>query len=309
MSKNIGKHPIKPVKLSDSLLRGPVPWLAPLAIMLFLFLIYPTFEVIRFSFTDASILRHEYRYTFNSFRAILSLPRTYVSLRTTFIFVVFSVFFQVGVGLVTALAVDKGESLKMRGTVFVRIVILLSWTVPGVIVGIIWSFLFDSTDMGLLTSFFNRIGVPGITFLTSPRSALVCVIIANIWRGSAQSMMLSYAGLKTIPLELLEAGQIDGANAWQRLTRIILPSIFPVVSTNVILSTIATFNTFDMVMSLTGGGPGMATEILAMTSYYSIFQMHHLGRGSAYAVILLLINSVMAAVYFHVIRKRGGENV
>ena len=122
-------------------------------------------------------------------------------------------------------------------------------------------------------------------------------------------MILSYAGLKTISHELLEAGQIDGANAWQRLLKIIIPSLFPVISTNVILNTILTFNTFDMVMSLSGGGPGRATEVLAMTSYYSIFRLHSLGRGSAYAVILLFINACMAAVYFYILRRRGEDNV
>jgi multiple sugar transport system permease protein len=230
-------------------------------------------------------------------------------LRITFLFVFFSVFFQTLLGLSTALAVDKGEHLKLKGTVFVRIVILLSWAIPGIIVGIIWGFLYNGTETGILAAFFRRAGLGAVTFLTDPKSALVCVIVSNIWRGSAQSMILSYAGLKTISHELLEAGQIDGADAWQRLLKIIMPALFPVISTNVILNTILTFNTFDMVMSLSGGGPGRATEVLAMTSYYSIFRLHSLGRGSAYAVILLFINACMAAVYFYILRKRGGDNV
>ena len=309
MSRNEKKEYIKHRSCMQSIMRGPFPWLAPLSLVLLVLFVYPAFEVFRFSFTDASILRNTYRYTLNSYRSIISNFRTWEVLRITIVFVFFSVVFQTLVGLVTALAVDKGENLKMRGTVFIRVVILLSWTIPGVIVGIIWTFLFDGSDTGILMSYFKRMGLTGITFLTDPKSALVCVIIANIWRGSAQSMILTYAGLKTIPYELLEAGQIDGANAWHRLYKIILPCIFPVISTNIILNTIATFNTFDMVMSLTGGGPGIATEILAMTSYYSIFRMHHLGRGSGYAVMLLLINSIIAVLYFYVLYKRGEDNV
>jgi multiple sugar transport system permease protein len=289
--------------------RGPVPWLTPLALMLLLLFVYPTFEVLRFSFTDASILRNTYNYTLRSFVSILTNIQTYEVLRITFIFVFFSVAFQTLLGFAAALAVDKGEALRIKGNVFVRVVILLSWAIPGIIVGIIWSFLYNETDTGVLASWFRSVGIRSITFLTSPGSALACVIVANIWRGSAQSMILSYAGLKTIPHELLEAGQIDGANAWQRLITIIIPSLFPVISTNVILNTIMTFNTFDMVMSLSGGGPGRATEVLAMTSYYSIFRLHNLGRGSAYAALLLFINTCMAIVYFYVLKKRGENNV
>jgi multiple sugar transport system permease protein len=292
-----------------ALSQGPVPWLMPLALMLLLLFVYPTFEVLRFSVTDASILKNSYNYTLKSFVSILTNLQTYEVLKITLVFVFFSVTFQTLVGLVAALAVDKGEALQIKGNVFVRVVVLLSWAIPGIIVGIIWSFLYNETETGVLASWFRNMGIRSITFLTSPGSALACVIIANIWRGSAQSMILSYAGLKTIPHEMLEAGQIDGANAWQRLIRIILPRLFPVISTNIILNTIMTFNTFDMVMSLSGGGPGRATEVLAMTSYYSIFRLHSLGRGSAYAVLLLLINTCMAIVYFCVLKNRGENDV
>lgn len=288
--------------------RGPAPWLAPLAVILLLLFVYPTFEVLRYSFTDASILRNTYNYTFKTYRNILTNPQTYEVLKITFIFVIFSVLMQTVLGLITALAIDKGEALRLKGTVFIRVAVLLSWAIPGVIVGVVWSFLYNESATGILTAILKNIGVQGVAFLTKPFNALVCVIIANIWRGTAQSMILSYAGLKTIPGEMLEAGQIDGANAWQRLLRIILPSLFPVISTNVILNTIMTFNTFDMVMSLTGGGPGRSTEVLAMTSYYSIFRTHQLGRGSAYAVLLLLINSLIAVLYFYILKKRGDTN-
>ena len=117
-------------------------------------------------------------------------------------------------------------------------------------------------------------------------------------------MILTYAGLKTIPSDQIEAGNIDGANGWQRLVHIIVPAIMTVIGTNIILNTINTFNTFDMIVSLTGGGPGRATEVLALTSYTTIFSGRMLGRGSAYAVILLGINSLMAIGYFAVLKHR-----
>lgn len=282
----------------------PIPWLLPLVLVLGFMFIYPTFEVLRYGFTDASILRPNYTYTLKSYKSILGNPVTYEILAITFVFVFFSVLFQTLLGLVVALAVDKGESLKLRGTVFVRVVNLLSWAIPGVIVGVVWGFMYNETGTGILVSLLGNLGIHGVSFLTDPKTALTCVIVANIWRGSAQSMILSYAGLKTIGKEQIEASAIDGVTPWQRLIHIILPNISSVITTNVILNTIMTFNTFDMVLSLTGGGPGRATEVLAMTSYNAIFKTHSLAKGSVYATILLVINSIMALLYFRAIRNR-----
>jgi multiple sugar transport system permease protein len=282
----------------------PFPWLLPLVLVLGFMFLYPTFEVLRYGFTDASILRPNYSYTLKSYKSILGNPVTYGILSITFIFVFFSVIFQTLLGLIVALAVDKGENMKLHGTVFVRVVTLLSWAIPGVIVGVVWGFMYNETGTGILVSALGNLGIHGVSFLTDPKTALVCVIVANIWRGSAQSMILSYAGLKTIGKEQIEASAIDGVTPWQRLIHIILPNIFSVISTNIILNTIMTFNTFDMVLSLTGGGPGRATEVLAMTSYNAIFKTHSLAKGSVYATLLLVINSIMALIYFRVIRNR-----
>jgi multiple sugar transport system permease protein len=284
--------------------QGPVLWLAPLVIVLFLTFIYPTLEVIHYSFTDASMLRNTYVWTLKSYRQVFLNEVTYTILGNTFIFVFFSVVFQTFLGFLIAEIVDKGEQLALRGTIAVRVIALLSWAIPGIIIGVVWSFIYNETGTGILVYLLSKVGIRGITFLTNPDHALACTIVANVWRGTAQSMILTYAGLKTIPKDIIEAANIDGANAMQRLMHVVLPSIFSVISTNIVLNTINTFNTFDMIISLTGGGPGRATEVLAMTSYNTIFSGHNLGRGSAYAVLLLLINSCMAVIYFILLKKK-----
>ena len=281
-----------------------MPWLLPLIVVLVLAFIYPTIEVIRYSFTDANLAKKTYSYTLRSFIAIGKNPSTYVILWNTFIFVFFSVVFQTLLGFLIALAVDKGEQMQLHGTVVVRVVTLLSWAIPGSIIGVVWTFLYNETGSGILVALLAKFGMTNVTFLTNPHHALACAIVANIWRGTAQSMILTYAGLKTIPKDQIEAGNIDGANSWQRLTHIIIPAIMTVIGTNIILNTINTFNTFDMIVSLTGGGPGRATEVLALTSYSTIFSSRMLGRGSAYAVVLLVINSLMAIGYFAVLKHR-----
>ena len=110
----------KPLPRKVSCSHGPVPWLLPLLVVLVLAFVYPTIEVIRYSFTDANLAKKAYTYTLKSYRTIFSNPSTYVILGNTFSFVFFSVVFQTLLGFLIALAVDKGEQMHLHGTVLVR---------------------------------------------------------------------------------------------------------------------------------------------------------------------------------------------
>ena len=282
---------------------SPVPWTAPLFLMLLLVFIYPLLEVIRFSLTNARIGQLSYSYTLDSFLAFFHDQGFADMLRVTGIFVTFSVLCQLLLGFLIAFSVTEGEKLQLRGTVLIRTIVLISMVIPGAIIGIIWRMMYNEAPGGLLNYLLTMVGAGPIRFLSDPVIAVISAIVANVWRGTAQSMILLYAGLKTVPVEIMEAAKVDGANAWQRLTHVTIPTIMPVVLINLILNTIYTFNTFDMIMALTGGGPGRSTEVLALSAYSQIFQMLNLGRGSAIAVFLLAINTVMAAVYYYFMKK------
>lgn len=274
-------------------------WLAPNFLILIAIFIIPTFSIIRYSFTDATLTAKEFSYTLEPYIQLFTSKDFYNILWLTVLFVFFSVLFQTLTGLATALAMEAGEKRKMFGTVFVRVCMLLSWSIPGSIIGVIWKLLLDESPSGILQVGLTKLGLPMIPFLSNATIAFVCIIVANVWRGSAQSMILCYSGLKTVSTDILEAASVDGANAWQTLIHVTLPSIREVLYMNVILNVIATFNTFDMVMSLTGGGPGRSTEVLALSAYKEVFKMFNLNTGSAIAVSLLIINSLMAIGYFY----------
>jgi multiple sugar transport system permease protein len=247
----------------------------------------------------------DYVYTLSSYLRIFADPAFYRMLWITFIFVLLSVVFQFLLGLVIALAVDRGERIRARGTIFTRTVALISWAIPGVAIGIIWKILYNESPSGVFNYFLSFAGLGPVPFLTNPTVALLAISLANVWRGTAQSMILLYAGLKTVPVETLEAAQVDGARSWQRLIRITLPSIRSVIVVNILLNIINTFNTFDMIMSLTGGGPGRSTEVLVLNSYTTIFQLLDLGKGSATAVLLLVINILMSAFYIRIAKQES----
>lgn len=283
---------------------GPLFFLLPLFAMLALFYLWPVLDVVRLSFTDSKIGASSYEYTLDSYVQVLTDPAFLPMLGITFVFVVLSVVFQTGLGFGIALLVCSAENRNVRGTLFVRTVALITWAIPGVVIGIIWKMLFDESQAGILNYFLQVIGLDPIAFLSNQTLAKYSISLANIWRGTAPTMILMYAGLKTVPNEMLEAAEVDGAVAWQRLVHIIIPSVKPVILTNLLLNTINTFNTFDMIMSLTGGGPGRSTEVLVFNAYNRIFSQLQLGRGAVVAVILLLINMTMSLMYIRLGTKK-----
>lgn len=283
----------------------PWPWLLPLGLVLLVVLVYPIVEIVRLSFTDASLVPGEpYRVTTEAYRSLVSSDFR-LMLQVTFVFVLFSVVLQLLLGLAVALLVHGAERQGLRGTVLVRATVLAAWAVPGVVIGVIWGMLLDETSAGILNHGLTYLGFSGeLPFLSDPTLALVSVIVANVWRGTALSMILCYAGLKTIPDDVLEAARIDGAGRFRSLLRVTLPMMAPILTLNLVLVTVETFNTFDMVLALTGGGPGASTQVLALGVYDQIFRQLNLGRGSAMAVVLMLVNVVMIAVYVRLVTRK-----
>jgi multiple sugar transport system permease protein len=286
---------------------SPWRWLLPLSAVLALVFAYPIEEIIRLGFTDASLVSGEpYRYTAGAYRSLIGGTDFRHTLEITFLFVLASCVFQLLLGLATALLVNGAERRGLRGSFVTRTVVMTAWAVPGVIIGIIWSLMYQETDSGILNHALELAGASGhMPFLSDPHLALVSVTVANVWRGTAFSMILCYAGLKTVPEDVYEAARIDGAGGVARLVRITLPLMLPILLTNLVLIVIETFNSFDMVLSLTGGGPGDATEVLALDIYDQIFQQLDLGRGAAMATVLLLINVVMIACYLRLVARQG----
>lgn len=278
-------------------------WLLPLFIVLIVFFLIPVLDVIRLSFTNASLTKPSFIYTTKSYLKVFRDKAFPTVMNVTLIFVGVSVVFQFLLGFIIAYCVDKGEKLGMRGTVTVRTVSLVSWAIPGVAIGIIWKLMYTENAGGILTYMFDTLGFGQIPFLSDPDVALWSVCLANVWRGTAQSMILLYSGLKTVSTDILEAADMDGAGEFRKITRVIMPSMKSVIMVNILLNIINTFNTFDMILPLTGGGPGHSTEVLVLGAYRTIFQQMDLGKGCAMAVILLAINTVFSLIYIRAGRE------
>jgi multiple sugar transport system permease protein len=283
----------------------PTLWMAPLLAIVTLFYLYPALEVLRFSFTNASLLDPNYEYTLRTFVRVLSDPVLYKVIWITVIFVLASVVLQLALGLLIAVAANRARRRRLPGMVFMRSVILSAWVMPGVVIGIVWAILLNEASYGLANLVLSIVGIGGVAWLSNPNTALMSIIIANVWRGTAFSMILQYAGLQSIPDELYEAAEVDGANALQTFWYITIPQLMPILMINIILITLQTLNTFDMILPLTGGGPGRATEVLSLRAYNVIFGQFSLAGGAVLAVIMLAISLVLTLFYRRLLRSEG----
>ncbi|MCB8883766.1 sugar ABC transporter permease [Acidisoma cellulosilytica] len=279
------------------------PWLLPLGLLLILFYLYPAMDVLRLSFTDASLTDPGYSYTFDSYASVISDPDFPGILLATVIFVGGSIIGQVFLGLCVALALNAGVRRRLPGVRLVQVAVLATWIIPGVSSGIIWQFMLNEASFGFFNAILAGLRLPPMAWLSNPDVAIWSATIANIWRGTALSMILLYAGLQAIPDNLYEAGALDGAKAFQVLRHITLPQLKPILLINIILVSIFSLNTFDLVLPLTGGGPGRATEVLSLDTYNTVFHNFDLGQGSVLAVLMLLIGLGVTMAYARLLRS------
>jgi multiple sugar transport system permease protein len=170
---------------------------------------------------------------------------------------------------------------------------------------VIWKILLIENRSGIINYWLARAGIGPVPLLSSSTLALVSVIVANTWRGTAFSMLMQYAGLRRIPRELHEAADLEGLSGWQRFRWVILPPLAPVVLLNLLLITIYTLNTFDMILPLTGGGPARRTEVVSLYMYRSAFYDLEAGKAAAIAVVMLSINAALAWGAVRMITRRG----
>lgn len=281
-------------------------WLAPTIVLVALFLLYPILELIRTAFTDLAAPGGAYRYTLEGFGSLVADPQFYRMVAVTLVFVGASVALQLAFGLLLAWLFDAAERRQVVGSLAARVAVVSAWVIPGVLIGVIWKILLIENRSGIVNYWLARIGIGPAPLLSSSTLALVSVIVANTWRGTAFSMLMQYAGLRGIPRELHEAADLEGLSGWQRLRWVILPPLAPVILLNLLLITIYTLNTFDMILPLTGGGPARGTEVVSLYMYRSAFYDLNAGKAAAIAVIMLTINAALAWGAVHLmLRGRG----
>jgi multiple sugar transport system permease protein len=235
-----------------------------------------------------------------NYKATLIQSTTQSAIIRTFTFTFLSLLFQFLIGFGLALLFNLRFPLRRVA----RSLIIIPWLLPLLITGFIFKFLFQ-TEAGAINQILLDIHLIShpIGFLTSPGWAYVTVLIANIWLGIPFFTVLLYSALQDVPVELREAAVLDGANGWQRLFRVTLPIIRPVIEVVFVLGFVFTIKVFDVVIGLTQGGPANSTQIMAPWAYQLSFQQFDYGQGAALNTILLLVALFAAPVYIWLNRE------
>jgi multiple sugar transport system permease protein len=185
-----------------------------------------------------------------------------------------------------------------------RSIAILPWIIPAVIIGLMFQQLFNGSRLGIMNTLIAEFGFAARGWLSSPAEAMAVMILATVWRGVPLSIILQLGGLQTIDRQLYEAAAIDGAGRWQTLRHVTLPSLKPILTINLILATAGTLNHVDIPLALTGGGPGRATEVLALSIYKQGFEQLDAGYAAAIATLILVLNLALTIAYLRILRSR-----
>lgn len=240
-------------------------------------------------------------FTLSSYARLLQDVEFLTSLLNTFIFVSATVSFHLLIGLGVALLLN----VEIKRRHFFRVIAILPWTMPDVIGGLIWKFIFDT-----LPGFVNGVLIHSkflaepIDFLGTPLLAFFCFIFAEVWRGYPFVMLILLAGLQAIPRHQYEAGAIDGASTVQSFLYITLPNLKYMVIIAMILDTIWECRLFGMVYSMTGGGPGYASQILSLLTYKHYFQFFNTSYAASIAVVLAVLMLFISIPYLRITMRR-----
>lgn len=265
-----------------------VSFVIPALFLLLILTAYPLFQVIQMSLYDYSDTSAPVFSGLANFQAMFTSSQFWNATVNTLVFTVSSSAICLLIGLALALALDQAISERARAAF--RSVFMLPWLFASAVVGAIWTMMLN--PFGLINHLLGSVGLSGLAetgWLSEPRLAMAAVVATNVWRSVPFWMLMILAGLQSIPAELHEAAQLDGAGFMRRVFSIILPQLKPILLTVATLETIWNFRTFDMIFIMTGGGPLERTQVLSTHVYAQAFRGLDFGAASATSLFMLVV--------------------
>lgn len=279
----------------------PYLLLAPSLILVLVFFIYPAVQSVELSLYRVNRVRDVRIFVgAENFQRLAESDQYINSVTTSAKFTVFVV----AVGLSLGLLLAVGASQPIKGFGVYRTILIGTYALSPAIAGVIWALLTDPA-IGVLTEVLGRIGVQ-FNWRFNQRDALLFVSLAATWKILGYNILFFLAGLKNIPGEVLEAAAIDGANAWTRFWRMVLPLLTPVILFLLIMNTLyASFETFGLIDITTQGGPGRATDLLIYQLYLDGFRSSsRIGLAAAQSIILLVIVAGLTLFQYRFVSRR-----
>lgn len=267
----------------------PYLFLLPYLVVFVLFRFGPVVGGFLTSFTSWSIVGSPRFVGLANYRALAHDPLFYTSLTNTFYFLLLTAPTLIVLGFALALLLNR----PIAGRDAARVLIFAPYAMMSAVVGILWTWILDS-HFGLLNYYLAKVHLGPIAWLSSDAAAMPAIAITTVWWTVGYNMVIFLAGLQDIPPQLEESARIDGAGPWQVLWTITIPLLRPTTFVVLMLTVINTFQVFDQVYVMTGGGPGTATLTLVQYLFFQAFQTFKLGYGSAIAYVTFALLLVMA---------------
>lgn len=256
--------------------------------MFFVFIIYPLLSTIYFSLFDYGLTDARLRFVgLNNFVEMMSDPVFWRSMTNNATILVVSVVVQVGLGVILAALIDRGARW---GSSFYRTLNFAPVVMSAVAVGILWQLVYDPT-VGLANRFVALFGMapPSQGWLGDPNLAILSILVVACWQYTGYVMVIVLAGMQSVSQELYEAAALDGATEVRKFVSVTLPSIRNVIIAVILITMIGAIKVFDLVYTLTRGGPANASQVMSTYIYYNAFTVNRAGYASALSVVLLII--------------------
>lgn len=274
----------------------PYALLAPAVLVTLLVVFLPMLEAVVTSFYEFILFKPKASHFvgLQNYITLLQDPVFWTALWHTAIWIGLTVPLQMGLGLVTALLLNK--EFAWRG--LARALVIIPWALPSVVIALMWRWIYDP-NTGVLNDLLIYLSViqTAIPWLADPDVALYAIIATLTWQGFPFFAVMILAGLQGIPKSQYEAASIDGASAWRQFRHITLPGIGPILATVGLLRVIWVANSMDVIFVMTGGGPGYATHTLPLYAFIKARQNLDFGYGSSIAVTFTLLLGSVVAVY------------
>lgn len=276
--------------------------LLPAALVVFGIILYPIYRTTLISFfqVDSAVAVAPPFVGLRNYANIVSNPDFWATVGRTLYFTVGSTALELILGMGLALLLNA----PVKARWLFRAIVVLPWALPTVVNGAMWRGVL-SAQYGSLNALLTQLHIIGDyqSWLGTPTSALNMLVLADVWKTTPLVAFFLLTGLQSIPAEVYESVQVDGAGAWRSFGSITLPLLIPSVSVVLVLRTIDAFKVFDLVYVLTGGGPANGTQTIAYFTYVQAFSDQRFGYGSALAEVIVVCILLLSAVYLQALRR------
>ena len=286
-------------KRTEKYQRTGYKFIAPGLLMMVLLIIYPMLYGAYLSFYNTNLVNKWKFVGFKYYLEAFTKPELYTSVLLTFWFMILVVAGHFVIGFLLASTLNK----KFHGRTIFRVIFMLPWLFPETVIALLFTWIMNPM-YGVLNSILKSLGIisSNVSWLGSAKFAFPAVVAVCIWKGYPLVMTMILSGLQSISHDLYEAAEIDGANKWQQFLHVTVPGLKPVMTTTLILDSVWWFKQYTLVYTMTGGGPGTATNLISLNIYGTAFNDLRFGKAAAWGIIVFVICYLISKLYRMVLK-------